>query len=374
MSRRIFSFSPSRLRWLVLLGLSFVDVYGVRGQYFGAVGLDNDGLGLSPRYYLGLEEGRLLGRDSGVCESAIVTVPAPPIPTSATKPSRFPPPQPSPPHVVRAPVPRSLSTNAPLPSEEAVATTTHNASHPGIPGPLVSVIPSGCTTNQIACASSLGGGCCDVGSGCTVLSGTNYCAATTGSSSVIRTGSHGVLATGSSHSPSSHHGLSTGAKAGIAVGVSVIVLASLASFLYIFIRRRRTLSASQGNSSSHPDRDMPLGLGMSQISSPGSRTATSKTGSQGSKRPSPNSGMANGYRNGSDYFGATAQSGPFTEESGSVGTSPGLASSRGVPATPQSPNDIAAPVEIGGEGEGGGWSEGWWEGGWKGGWKGEEGK
>lgn len=59
--------SPS-LRLLIILGLSLIDV--VRGQY-GAVGMENEGDVLSPRYYMGLEEGRLLRRDSGVCESGL---------------------------------------------------------------------------------------------------------------------------------------------------------------------------------------------------------------------------------------------------------------------------------------------------------------
>lgn len=56
----------SSLWLLILLGLSLTNV--VRGQY-GAVRMENEGNGLSPRYYMGLDEGRLLGRDSGVCAS-----------------------------------------------------------------------------------------------------------------------------------------------------------------------------------------------------------------------------------------------------------------------------------------------------------------
>lgn len=59
-------FSWSQLRLLILLGLSFGDV--VRGQY-GAIGMGNEEIGLSPRYYLGLGEGRLLERDGGGCDS-----------------------------------------------------------------------------------------------------------------------------------------------------------------------------------------------------------------------------------------------------------------------------------------------------------------
>ncbi|CCD33653.1 similar to transcription factor Zn, C2H2 [Botrytis cinerea T4] len=208
---------------------------------------------------------------------------------------------------------------------------------------LVSIIPSGCTTNQFACASSMGGGCCDNGFGCTVLSGTNYCAATTGTGSAIRTGSNGILATGSSdaNSTSNNRGLSTGAKAGIGVAVALLVLACVGACIYFFtIHRRRALHS---NSSSHRDADNPPAA-MSQLS--GSRISHKSESKAGSKISRP--GVSPRGRQGSDYFGmTTAPSGPFTE---SAGTSPGLASRGGVPATPQSPSDIAAPVEIGGEG------------------------
>lgn len=62
MSRSLFSRS---LRRFFILGLGFGDV--VRGQY-GAVAIEDEGNGLSPRYYMGLAEGALLARD-GVCKS-----------------------------------------------------------------------------------------------------------------------------------------------------------------------------------------------------------------------------------------------------------------------------------------------------------------
>jgi hypothetical protein len=52
-------------------------------------------------------------------------------------------------------------------------------------------------------------------------------------------------------------------------------------------------------------------------------------------------------RQDSDYFGATAAAGPYTEDVTSPEASPGNpGNNRGVPATPQSPRDITAPVEI----------------------------
>lgn len=65
MSMSIFS----RSLWLLIfLGLSSMNVVQVRG-HFGAVRMENEGNLLSPRYYMGLTEGRLLERDTGVCAS-----------------------------------------------------------------------------------------------------------------------------------------------------------------------------------------------------------------------------------------------------------------------------------------------------------------
>lgn len=59
----------SQSQWLlVFLGLGFTNVGQVQGQ-FGAVRMENEGNVLSPRYYMGLNEGRLFERDTGVCPS-----------------------------------------------------------------------------------------------------------------------------------------------------------------------------------------------------------------------------------------------------------------------------------------------------------------
>ncbi|KAJ8062275.1 hypothetical protein OCU04_008823 [Sclerotinia nivalis] len=377
-------FLRSRLRLFIILGLGFTDV--VQSQY-GAVRMENEGNALSPGYYMGLQEGRLLGRDSGVCESgshSCLDINGTGICCSNSK------------YCIISPSKGAaccaIGSNCDSPcssdsylcnktitvSSTATVTSTccpracpsvslykcadslgggccsYNAqcvSSGGSGGcavtlssssttALVSVIPSGCTTNQIACASSMGGGCCDIGFRCTVLSGTNYCAATTGALSAIRTGSNGIMATGTSNSTSTSHGLSTGAKAGIGVGVSILALAIIGACIYFFtIHRRHSLKSK---TSSNPDADIPPA--MSQFSgSHLSNTAASKTGSKTSK---PYRYM----RQGSDYFGATAPSGPFTEENTDATASPGYGyvNHRGVPATPQSPSDIAASVEIGG--------------------------
>ncbi|KAF7946925.1 uncharacterized protein EAE97_004174 [Botrytis byssoidea] len=375
-----------RSQWLlVFLGLGFTNVGQVRGQ-FGAVRMENEGNVLSPRYYMGLNEGKLFERDTGVCPSGshscfdidvaiccsnteyciispsigpsccaigsncdspcssasflsnkTITVSSTTTVTTTCVPRACP-------SISNYQCASSLgggccNYNAQCVSSDGSSGCAVTISPSSTPA-LVSVIPSGCTTNQFACASYMGGGCCDNGFGCAVLSGTNYCAATTGTGSAIRTGSNGILATGvsDSNATSSKHGLSTGAKAGIGVGVALLVLVCIGACIYFFtIHRRRAL---QSKSSSHPNADIPPAA-MSQISgSRLSQKSESKAGSKISRRP----GASPHVRQASDYFGTTAPSGPFTE---SVGTSPGFGSQRGVPATPQSPNDIAAPVEIG---------------------------
>ncbi|KAF7953260.1 hypothetical protein EAE96_006472 [Botrytis aclada] len=381
----------SRSLWLlVFLGLGFMNVVQARGQ-FGAGRMENGGNRLSPRYYMGLNEGRLFERDSGLCPSGnhscldinaaiccknteycfispsigpaccaigsncdspcssasyftnrTITVSSTATVTTTCVPRACP-------AISHYQCASSLGGgcceyNAQCISSDGSGVCAVTISPSSTPA-LVSIIPSGCTANQFACASSMGGGCCDNGLGCTVLSGTNYCAATTGTGSAMRTGSNGILATGASdsNSTSSNHGLSTGAKAGIGVGVALLVLACVGACIYFFtIHRQRALHSK---SSSHPDTDIPPAA-MSQLS--GSRISQKSeskagSGSKFSRRP----GVSPLVRRESDYFGSTAPSGPFTE---SAGTSPGFGSQRGVPATPQSPSDIATPVEIGGVG------------------------
>jgi len=195
------------------------------------------------------------------------------------------------------------------------------------------VVPSGsCTTSQTACATGLGGGCCDIGSSCLVLSNTNYCQATTGTNSALatRTGPAGIYAT--SPAPSSGaSGLSTAAKAGIGAGVSIGACLALGGLIWFCVSYRRRKLRSQKSSSGRS----PSGGGRPSHAAPMSQASGTVT-SKNSKRPS------NGRQGSSDYFGPAAQSGPYTDVT-SPATSPG---SRGVPATPQSPNDIQVPVEI----------------------------
>lgn len=178
--------------------------------------------------------------------------------------------------------------------------------------PIVSEVPSGCTTNQILCPTSLGGGCCDNTLTCTVLANTNYCAAPAGTA--VRTGTNGILETSV---PQGSSGLSTGAKAGIGAGLGVAALVVVGLLLWFCVLHRRQARLSQA-SGSDP------GPAMSQAS-----------GSAAPKAPNQQA---------ADYFGPAAIAGPFTSDHTSAVTSPGT--DRGVPVSPQSPGDIQVPVEI----------------------------
>lgn len=174
---------------------------------------------------------------------------------------------------------------------------------------IVSEIPSGCTTNQVACPTNLGGGCCDSTLTCTVLSNSFFCAAPTGTA--VRTGPGGILET---PGPKDSDGLSTGAKAGIGAGLAVGACVAVGALLWFCMIHRRHAKLMQEESS---------GPAMSQLE-------TSAIPRPPDQQPA-------------DYFGPAAVNGPFTSDPTSP-TSPG--SCIGVPISPQSPRDFQIPVEI----------------------------
>jgi hypothetical protein len=180
---------------------------------------------------------------------------------------------------------------------------------------ILSIIPSGCTTSQIACPTSMGGGCCNNGFSCMVLDNKNYCAGA--SESGVRIGPDGALAT--ARAKSGNTAWSTGMKAGIGVGIGIGACLFFALLLWFCVIYRRLAKLERQRTA--------LALAMPHDS--GSRV--SKGG-----------GLVDRQR--SDYFGPIAVPGPFTEDPTSSATSPGV--DRGVPATPQSPNDILVPVEM----------------------------
>lgn len=103
--------------------------------------------------------------------------------------------------------------------------------------PLVLPAPPGCTTSQIACAPSLGGGCCAVTQSCTLVAGAPHCA----DAAVTPTGS-GVARVDDDEGD----GLTTGAKAGIGVGVVGFFAIVTAALTVFCLRRRRRRSELGG--------------------------------------------------------------------------------------------------------------------------------
>ncbi len=178
---------------------------------------------------------------------------------------------------------------------------------------VVTEVPSGCTTSQITCASSLGGGCCNVGLSCTVLSNINYCAANT--MMATRTRGDGTTASSLADTGSSG-GLSSGAKAGIGAGVAVVALLAIGGLLMFCMAKRRNAAKSRQDSGFAPN--------MSQTSA-----------SAGGRKRHP-----------SDYFGPAAAVGPYTEDPYSPMSPHSPGRNMGVPVQPHGPGDIAVPVEI----------------------------
>ncbi|KAH0426351.1 hypothetical protein CcaCcLH18_10416 [Colletotrichum camelliae] len=201
----------------------------------------------------------------------------------------------------------------------------------------------GCTaTTQHACAD--GQGCCDDLMHCTSVSGTAVCAP------------GNPTATDVTYDPSSNGGsggLSSGAKAGIGVGVSVLGLALvgvLAWFCLVRRRRRRgatTMTASSQRSGGASRVSNVLGGG-------GGGTASTRPGRSARAMSEVTSGSRPTARRGAtqDYFGPDAVAGPYTETetvasaegAATVASSPGR--HRGVPLQAHSPSDVVAPVEI----------------------------
>ena len=132
--------------------------------------------------------------------------------------------------------------------------------------------------------------------------------------------------TGGSNSAasSSGAGLSTGAKAGIAVGLAGGVLLILGVLLCFCVLKRRRMGRDEGQGQGQSEQPV-----MSQVSN-------SQAGAGG----------GGGKRQASDYFGPTASVGPYTETHSPTSPISPHSLSSGVPLHPQSPGDIAVPVEI----------------------------
>ncbi len=246
---------------------------------------------------------------------------------------------------------------------------------------LVSALPSGCTTNQVACPSSLGGGCCALGNTCTVVTDQVFCAP------MATGGANGTITTDGDDGGG---GLSAGAKAGIALGVVVGAGALIGAATWVCLRKRRRRdyggatvdgsSAPPGSYGTPDEADRPpppmseaeqaaAGLGASR-SWRRPRYLRRNTGASSANNSSSGGGAAGGTAgsvsdivsraSGSrrlpgqarDYVGPDAVVGPYTTLAGADGHgmlhphSAAVGAMHGVPMEPHGPNDIVAPVEI----------------------------
>lgn len=199
-------------------------------------------------------------------------------------------------------------------------------------GPTVAtMIPSGCS-QQGDSTCSVGGagavatttGCCGAGYTCAVDSDSRAVCSPASSSTTT-----GLAPTGSGISVVRQgQGLSTGAKAGIAVGVVVVSAVIIGAATWFCLRRRRRSPAARSTTTGN---EMGSGIG-----------------GAGGGGPLPGLGR--------DYFGPVTASGPYTtppeypnrQYYGGGGADDPARPVRGDGATPHGPDDIASAVEIGG--------------------------
>ncbi|KAI3396583.1 hypothetical protein diail_12034 [Diaporthe ilicicola] len=232
-------------------------------------------------------------------------------------------------------------------------------------GPTVAtMIPSGCSKQGDSTCSG-GAGCCGAGSACTTVSSQPMCAPVTTTSS----SSGGPAPTGSGISvvPQSK-GISTGAKAGIAVGVVVAAALAIGAATWLCIRRRRGSGRStttgnelgSGVGAGGGTMQRLAAAGRHESDDGGLRAYGPSSGPHMSEADAASSIARGGPLRGltSDYFGPTAASGPYTtpdgylHEAGTGGGGGGVGDYlarpvRGDGGTPHGPDDIASAVEIG---------------------------
>ncbi|KAI0015659.1 hypothetical protein F4780DRAFT_63628 [Xylariomycetidae sp. FL0641] len=204
---------------------------------------------------------------------------------------------------------------------------------------VVSMIPPGCTAaTQISCPASLGGGCCDVGSTCTVqtLTGDEVPAtAATATASVVTSNvcAPNLTVVASDDAGGGGGGaLSTGAKAGVGIGVTLGAAAGIGLLTWFFFRQRRRQHGTRGagapggtmpyggadmadaagaadyadgHTLRNPLSPYPAGAAGGVAPSEASSGPTSSGGGGGHSRP---------YRY--DYFGPDAVPGPYTDGDG----------------------------------------------------------
>ncbi|ROV96827.1 hypothetical protein VMCG_07923 [Cytospora schulzeri] len=229
---------------------------------------------------------------------------------------------------------------------------------------IVSEIPAGCSIQGQTSCTIGGGGCCDSGYTCTQVSSQAMCAraSSTSTTTFVTPTASGVTVEHTSQ------GLSTGAKAGIAVGVIVAAALITGALTWLFIRRRasgRSTTTGQemrsgigggGPDGPHEADGHGQGYGFSPRAAyqrRGSGQVMSETGYAPSSThmTSRSGGTLPGLT--SDYFGAAAGRGPYsTDRPGETTTTPEYLAQpvRADGQTPHGPGDIVGPVEIGGGG------------------------
>ncbi|KAK4230223.1 hypothetical protein QBC38DRAFT_48575 [Podospora fimiseda] len=205
--------------------------------------------------------------------------------------------------------------------------------------PLATPVPEGCITGQISCANQFGGGCCNDKDVCTKINEEARCARRTDLPDDVNL-------------VHESKGLSTGAKAGIAVGVVVFAAGVMGGITWWCIKKRR---GKEGTETGNRPRVRPgqtiIGGGMVSGQSQ-TREVFSDAGV--SSRLAPGIGTQ-------EYTGPDAVVGPYSDEyeerrggsPPSAVTSPGIgieeyhSTGRAVfPVVPEGPGDFTRAVEI----------------------------
>lgn len=219
-----------------------------------------------------------------------------------------------------------------------------------------------CSSSFYGCPSSLGGGCCGFGQNCaTDTSGSGICIGTSSAASSTTAAStsnatSSALPTGAVIELKSS-GLSTGAKAGIAVGVIVVAALVIGALTYLCIRRRRNGARSETTAQELPSMT-PAGRG-------GAAAATVTTASAiraPQMSEADGDALSYGYAPSSTGLSRSGNAPPgqgdyFGEVSAGVGGSHGAQQEqqrqgprdqpRYQAEHPHDPDSVVAPVEIG---------------------------
>lgn len=230
---------------------------------------------------------------------------------------------------------------------------------------LVSPVPSGCSVQgQTLCTAGAGisgSGCCDAGFACVTYSASLMCSETTASSSSVA-----ATATAPGNVTVEHKdgSLSTGAKAGIAVGVIALAAVLIGGLTWLCIRRRRRAGRGGRSGQSTTTRNEMRSIPPNDGEIPGERI-----GGGGGRRPQQNVSES-GYVPSLTQYSRDYYSGPYTDhvaldrDGANDNTNDDInnhtwesaAATMGTPAreqfeqretTRREPDDVSVPVEMG---------------------------